>query len=151
MKLYTTFKRLPSGSDGEQIIEVTQRYCSSDKQAIDVLEQWMSQKYSSSDPVEVCPPNVAAQKQKAGIAAAKAKGLKFGRPSYALPENFEYVMEQWKDKRITLAQAAELCHMPKSTFAYKVSHFVPCETRKKIPVVLEVTSIKKHKSDFSDL
>lgn len=152
MKLYTSFKRIPTGDTGEQIIEVTQRYCSNDKQAIDVLEQWMKQKYRSNDPVEVCPPNVAAQKQKAGIAAAKERGLKFGRPSYDLPDNFEDVRAQWLDKRLTLAQAAELCHMPKSTFAYKVKHFVPVEPKRKtIPVTLNISKVSKYKSDFSDL
>ena len=56
------------------------------------------------------------QRQAEGIAAAKARGVKFGRPQRALPDNFEEVRRDWQDKKITLRQAAEICQMPSSTF-----------------------------------
>lgn len=56
------------------------------------------------------------QRQAEGIAAAKARGVKFGRPRKELPENFEEVCNLWKVKKVTLKQAAELCNMPESTF-----------------------------------
>ena len=56
------------------------------------------------------------QRQAEGIAAAKARGVKFGRPQRALPDNFDEVCRDWQDKKITLRQAAGLCQMPPSTF-----------------------------------
>lgn len=56
------------------------------------------------------------QRQAEGIAAAKARGVKFGRPQRALPDIFEEVRRDWQDKKITLRQAAGLCQMPPSTF-----------------------------------
>ena len=56
------------------------------------------------------------QRQAEGIAAAKARGVKFGRPQRALPDNFEEVRRDWQDKKITLRQAAAACQMPVGTF-----------------------------------
>ncbi len=61
------------------------------------------------------------QRQAEGIAAAKARGVKFGRPPRPLPDNFDDVLQDWQDKKITLRQAAETCHMPLSTFYDKAS------------------------------
>ena len=58
-------------------------------------------------------------RQAEGIAAAKARGVKFGRPPIPLPKNFYQVHEQWRGKRLTLNQAADACAMPVSTFYYK--------------------------------
>ena len=44
------------------------------------------------------------QRQAEGIAAAKARGVKFGRPEKPLPENFEEVYYAWREKRVSLRQ-----------------------------------------------
>lgn len=62
------------------------------------------------------------QRQAEGIAAAQAKGVRFGRPEKPLPANFFEVYEQWKSGNITGTKAAKLCHMPVSTFSYKAKH-----------------------------
>lgn len=59
------------------------------------------------------------QRQAEGIAAAKAKGIKFGRPTLPLPENFAEVYWRWKNGLITGSEAARECSMPLSTFRYK--------------------------------
>ena len=56
------------------------------------------------------------QRQAEGIAAAKARGVRFGRPPKPLPENFHEVYQQWKRKELSVTQAAEMCGMPTSTF-----------------------------------
>ena len=63
------------------------------------------------------------QRQAEGIAAAKAKGVKFGRPPLPLPDNFYEVHKAWRNKKITLKQAAEACNMPVSTFYGKARKF----------------------------
>ena len=56
------------------------------------------------------------QRQAESITAAKAKGVKFGRPPLPLPDNFYEVHKAWRAKKITLKQAATACHMPVGTF-----------------------------------
>ena len=59
------------------------------------------------------------KRQAEGIAAAKARGVKFGRPPLPLPENFRDVHRDWRAKKVTLRQAAERCAMPEGTFYAK--------------------------------
>lgn len=59
------------------------------------------------------------QRQAEGIAAAKARGVRFGRPPKPLPENFHGLYQQWKNGKITGTDAAKLCGMPLSTFRYR--------------------------------
>ena len=59
------------------------------------------------------------QKQAQGIAAAKARGVKFGRPPKPLPEGFHRAYQRWKAGKITGTAAAKECGMPLSTFRYK--------------------------------
>ncbi len=63
------------------------------------------------------------QRQAEGIAAARARGVKFGRPPRPLPENFYEVHRAWRDKKIPLRQAAEMCSMPEGTFYSKARKF----------------------------
>lgn len=56
------------------------------------------------------------QRQAEGIAAAKVRGVKFGRPPLPLPKNFYEVHKAWRAKKLTLKQAAEACNMPVGTF-----------------------------------
>ena len=56
------------------------------------------------------------QRQAEGIAAAKARGVKFGRPQVPLPENFDEVCKQRREKKLTLKQAAKACGLAESTF-----------------------------------
>ncbi len=60
------------------------------------------------------------QRQKEGIAIAKAKGKYIGRKPIELPSNFEDVVRQWKNKEITTKRAKELLNMTTNTFYRKV-------------------------------
>ena len=89
-------------------------------------------------------------RRRQGIAAAKARGVIFGRPPRPLPENFPAVYERWKRGELTGRAAARLCALPLSTFRYRVKKW---EKRKGmhqigyIPVILSLYhSIKKYKN-----
>ncbi len=56
------------------------------------------------------------QRQAEGIAAAKLRGVRFGPEPKAMPESFPDLYRAWKDKKITIREAAECCGVPKSTF-----------------------------------
>ena len=59
------------------------------------------------------------QRQAEGIAAAKARGVKFGRPAAPLPDNFHNAHMEWRNGNITLTKAAEMCGMAIGTFQYR--------------------------------
>ena len=56
------------------------------------------------------------QKQAEGIAAAKAKGVRFGRPGKPLPDNFPACYQSWQDGEITAVEAAQTCGMSRKSF-----------------------------------
>ena len=59
------------------------------------------------------------RRQAEGIAAAKAKGKYLGRPMIQKPDNWGYVISEWKAGRITARKAMQLVGMKHSTF-YKL-------------------------------
>ena len=59
------------------------------------------------------------QRQTEGIAAAKARGVRFGRPPRPLPDNFHAVYQRWRAGKITGTAAAKECGMPLATFRYR--------------------------------
>ncbi len=59
------------------------------------------------------------KRQAQGIAAAKARGVKFGRPPRPLPESYHSAYQRWKAGKITGTAAAKECGMPLSTFRYR--------------------------------
>ncbi|MBS6349103.1 MAG: recombinase family protein [Oscillospiraceae bacterium] len=61
------------------------------------------------------------QRQAEGIVAAKARGVRFGRPPKPLPENFHSAYQRWRADKITGTAAAKECGMPLSTFRYRAS------------------------------
>lgn len=63
------------------------------------------------------------QRQAEGIAAAKERGVKFGRPPLTLPENFHQVHKEWRDGKISVTQAANLCGMSQSTFFRRAKEY----------------------------
>lgn len=59
------------------------------------------------------------QRQAEGIAAAKRKGVRFGRPQKPVPDNFYQQCLLWYNGQCSLTQAAQACNMPLSTFYTK--------------------------------
>ena len=60
------------------------------------------------------------KRQAEGIAAAKAKGVKFGRPEAEIPKDFGKIIKQWEHKKIPIAEVLKLCNMSESTFYRKL-------------------------------
>ena len=63
------------------------------------------------------------QRQAEGITAAKARGVRFGRPPGPLSENFSGVYRRWRAKKITATAAARECGMPLTTFLYRAKSY----------------------------
>ena len=68
------------------------------------------------------------KRQEEGIAAAKAKGVRFGRPTIAVPEDFSDLVHKWEKKNITFDEVLKQCSMSESTFYRRL-----CEHRIKNP------------------
>lgn len=56
------------------------------------------------------------ERQRQGIAAAKARGKRFGAPEKPLPDNFDKIFTQWSAHAISLRKAALACHVSRETF-----------------------------------
>ena len=56
------------------------------------------------------------QRQADGIAAAKARGVRFGRPEKELPDNFEALVQAWEREQLPLSDVLDLCQISQSTF-----------------------------------
>lgn len=62
---------------------------------------------------------IIKKRQAEGIAAAKARGVRFGRPMTPLPTNFLKSYKDWKKEKISGAEAARRCGMTSSAFRYR--------------------------------
>lgn len=60
------------------------------------------------------------KRQAQGIAVAKARGIKFGRPKITLPDNFEELIREWEKKRLPLSEVLKICNMSEATFYRKL-------------------------------
>ncbi len=59
------------------------------------------------------------ERQRQGIEAARAKGVKFGRPSIQKPEGFDELAAKWRNGEITAIAAMRLLNLSKYSF-YKL-------------------------------
>ena len=63
------------------------------------------------------------KRQEQGIAAAKAKGVRFGRPEIPIPDNFDKLVKDWEKKRISFEEILKLCNMSEATFYRKLREY----------------------------
>ncbi len=68
------------------------------------------------------------KRQAEGIAAAKARGVRFGRPEREVPEEFAQLIKEWQQKRLTLGQVLKKCNnMSEATFYRRLrEHKLAC-------------------------
>lgn len=67
--------------------------------------------------------NNIRKRQEQGIAAAKERGVRFGRPEKSVPDDFESIMRSWEKKSMPLEDILEQCNMSKSTFYRRVREY----------------------------
>ncbi len=63
------------------------------------------------------------QRQKEGIAAARAKGIRFGRPVKKPPDNFALVVKHWEHGKITFENALEQTGLKEATFYRRLREY----------------------------
>jgi DNA invertase Pin-like site-specific DNA recombinase len=56
------------------------------------------------------------QRQAEGIAAARTRGVQFGRPTTEPPDNFAEIVRKWERREIELADALRLSGLKEATF-----------------------------------
>lgn len=63
------------------------------------------------------------KRQAEGIAAAKARGVRFGRPEIKVPENFPQLVQAWEQKKVPLTEVLAACNMSESTFYRRLREY----------------------------
>ncbi len=63
------------------------------------------------------------QRQAEGIAAAKARGIRFGRPAKPLPPDFDALVRAWEQKNLPLSEVLQRCDMSEATFYRKLRQY----------------------------
>lgn len=63
------------------------------------------------------------KRQEQGIAAAKKRGVQFGRPEKKVPDDFEEIVERWEQKKLSLAEVLARCNMSESTFYRRLREY----------------------------
>ena len=57
------------------------------------------------------------------LAAAKAKGVRFGKPVIPLPDNFPELYQEWTQSHISLEELAKICNMGRSTMYKRIGEY----------------------------
>ena len=63
------------------------------------------------------------KRQAEGIAAAKAKGVRFGRPEKDVPDNFSAIIKLWEQKKLPLSEVLKQCNMSEATFYRRLREY----------------------------
>lgn len=63
------------------------------------------------------------KRQAQGIAAAKADGVRFGRPPIKVPRGFGKIVKRWEDGELSAHDAISLCQMSESTFYRRLREY----------------------------
>ena len=63
------------------------------------------------------------KRQAQGIAAAKAKGVKFGRPEKDIQNDFGKMIKEWEQKRLPFVEVLKLCNMSEATFYRRLREY----------------------------
>ena len=70
------------------------------------------------------------QRRTEGIAAAKARGVRFGRPEKKIPADFEEIVAAWEQKQLPISEALTRCDMSEAMFYRRLREYrlLRCDT-----------------------
>lgn len=71
------------------------------------------------------------KRQTEGIAAAKAKGVKFGRPEKEVPDDFAKIVRAWEQKKLPFEEVLKKCGMSEATFYRRLREYRLIKNNKK--------------------
>lgn len=71
------------------------------------------------------------KRQTEGIAAAKAKGVKFGRPEKEVPDDFGKIVRAWEQKKLPFEEVLKKCGMSEATFYRRLREYRLIKNSKK--------------------
>ena len=72
------------------------------------------------------------KRQEQGIAAARARGVKFGRPAIELPDEvFAEIVRRWEKGELKLSEAAVTCGMSPTTYYRRLREYRAAHPKKK--------------------
>ena len=63
------------------------------------------------------------KRQEQGIAAAKKRGVRFGRPETHIPDNFGEIVKKWENRQIKFDDAIQECNMSQATFYRRLREY----------------------------
>ena len=63
------------------------------------------------------------RRQAEGIASAKARGVKFGRPAKKPPDNFGELVKLWEKKKISFEEILEKTHLKHTAFYCRLREY----------------------------
>ena len=63
------------------------------------------------------------QRQAEGIAAARARGVRFGRPEKELPADFGGIVTAWEQKQLPISEVLRQCGMSEATFYRRLRQY----------------------------
>ena len=63
------------------------------------------------------------KRQSEGIASAKSRGVKFGRPNKSLPDNFEELVSLWRKGSLTFNEILDLTDLKEATFYRRLREY----------------------------
>ena len=63
------------------------------------------------------------KRQEQGIAAAKARGVRFGRPEKPIPKDFTTIIKSWEKGKITFDEVIEKCGFSEATFYRRLREY----------------------------
>ena len=86
---------------------------------IHIVELWLDD--AGINPREY--KDMLYQRQMDGIAEAKAKGIKFGRPRVEPPDNFSEIVNALENKVITTKEAMQQSGMAEATFYRRLREY----------------------------
>ena len=63
------------------------------------------------------------KRQAEGIASAKSRGVRFGRPEKEMPDNFGELVKRWERRQISTADVLKLCKISRTTLYAKMKEY----------------------------